>query len=338
MHAGVRAYLRPETVVVVPFVAVFVVGLVSGLPLVLPDVDSLALIQRYYFRPLVLVVLALGFSIWGAQRLRPMQGRYSGLAWSLGTVCIALIVHFNFKVWMPLVNHSLFDRELAMTDEMFGGLVPALIQLRRAIAAVLSGWGVNVDLAYHQLFLLLFFVSTGAHALLDTPRGLRHIVLSVSLILLLGGCLYWVMPAKGPFVFRGVESTAARVTEQTMERLFDQFVATRTVPKGYLVVPLAAMPSLHMAHSLLFCLYAWRRFRLLLIIFLPSLAWIFVEAVAAGWHYLLDLGAGSVLAVVVLRVVDGLFAWHEGEAKALAPAAETPVPLVDWQVGTQSRP
>jgi hypothetical protein len=323
-------YQRPEVILVAPFLVIFAAGLASGLPLLLPDGGSLTLIERHYFRPLLLVLLALGLAIFTAQKIRPMPERLTGLAWSLGTVSTSLLLHFNFKAWMPLVNPVLFDKKLAATDDLFGSLVPRLIQFRHALSLHASGWGLNVDLAYHQLFLLLFFVSLGAHAILDTPVGLRHIVLSLSLILLLGGCLYWILPAKGPFVFRPVESTAARVAQQTMSGFFDEFVRTRTVPKGYFIAPLAAMPSLHVAHTLLFCIYAWRRFPMLLVIFIPSFAWIVIEAIAAGWHYVLDLAAGWLLTLVALRIVDGLFAslegWKPNSARHENPAGDNAAP------------
>jgi hypothetical protein len=114
------------------------------------------------------------------------------------------------------------------------------------------------------------------------------------------------MPAKGPFVFRLSENVMARYSQFRMSELFDQVVATRQLPTGYFVAPPAAMPSLHTAHTMLFTISIARTHRWLLAFYLPLLAWILLEAIAASWHYFLDLPAGALLCIVCVKLADRL--------------------------------
>lgn len=284
--------LGPE--LTVSFIAMLLAGagLLAGLPLLLPNGPSLGFVERHYFRPLVVAIVAQVALL--AVRRDPSRTRLSTRQFgaALALVAVTIVVHFNLKAWTPLVHPRLFDNELMQIDRVFGDLVPALTALRRAIAAGLGRLHVPVDPLYHGVFVATFFVAFTAHALFDTPTGFRRVVLAACLVLLLGGVGYWVLPAKGPFVFRPVENRLAELTQRAMEARFDAFVATRVPPPGYFTAPLAAMPSLHTAHATLFTVFAYRRIRWLFWPFALALFWIVIEAVAAGWHYVIDLPIG----------------------------------------------
>ena len=304
---GAIRRVRPELLIAAPFVVIFVAGLARGLPLNAPDGSSVLFVERHYFRPLIAAVVLQALVL-----MLPSQAGRSRLdgktiAWLVGLVAVTLVVHFNFKAWMPLVHGRLFDLELGRSDMVFGGLVPWLIAVRRAIAgACAAHLGLDVDPLYHFAFVAMFFASFSGHAVFDTPLGLRKVVLGACAVLLFGGVLYWILPAEGPFLTRVVEGHAAPGAQRAMSAMFDSVLATRRFPAGYFVAPLAAMPSLHTAHAALFCLYARRRVRWLRIFFYPALGWILIEAVAAGWHYVLDLAAGALLAAFCVYLVDWL--------------------------------
>jgi membrane-associated phospholipid phosphatase len=309
--------LQPELVVAAPFVAVFVAGLALGLPLNAPDRTSLSFVERHYFRPLLAAVVLQALVLWlPGQAGRSRLDRRT-IGWLLGLVTASILVHFNFKAWMPLVHRNLFDLELGRTDMVFGDLVPELIAVRRSIASfLLAHAGFDVDPLYHFVFVAMFFASFSAHAVFDTALGLRKVVLGACLVLLLGGMLYWILPAEGPFLTRVVEGNAAPRAQRAMKEMFETVLATNRFPRGYFVAPLAAMPSLHTAHAAIFCLYARRRVPWLGVAFYPALLWILIEAVATGWHYVLDLAAGALLAVFCVWAID----WLLPEPPAVAPA------------------
>ena len=299
-----RAYrtLGPELTVTCIALAVWAVGLLAGLPLLLPNGPSLGFVERHYFRPLLVAIVAQVALL--AIRRDRSRGRVStrDFAAALALVAVTIVVHFNLKAWMPLVHPRLFDDELMQVDRVFGALVPALTALRHALATGLERLHVPVDPLYHGLFVAAFFVSFTAHALFDTPSGFRRVVLAACLVLLIGGVGYWVLPAKGPFIFRPVENRLAELTQRAMEARFDAFVATRVPPPGYFTAPLAAMPSLHTAHAALFTVFAYRRIRWLFWPLSLALFWIVLEAVAAGWHYVVDLPVGVGIAFGCIRL------------------------------------
>jgi hypothetical protein len=214
----------------------------------------------------------------------------------LGLLFASVLIHFNFKAWMPLVHRRMFDVELSVTDSVLAPLVTGSIELRRLVAAAaeLAHW--NVDALYHSAFVAMFFVSFTAHALFDSERGLRRLVIAACLVLLIGGMAYWLLPAEGPFLYRHSESELAAKAQDAMRHGFDELRKTGKIPAGYFASPLAAMPSLHTAHALVFTVFAWRRLRPLGFAMLPLLGWILIEAVASGWHYVLDLPAGAAVA------------------------------------------
>jgi hypothetical protein len=312
-----RAYrtLGPELTVTCGALALACLGLLAGLPLLLPNGPSLGFVERHYFRPLVVAILAQVVLL--AVRRERGRGRVPArhFAAALVLVAVTIVVHFNLKAWTPLVHPRLFDNELMQVDRLFGELVPALMALRRALAAGLGRLHVPVDPLYHGVFVAAFFVSFTAHALFDTPNGFRRVVLAACLVLLLGGVGYWVLPAKGPFIFRPVENRLAELTQRAMEARFDAFVATRVPPSGYFTAPLAAMPSLHTAHATLFTVFAYRRIRWLFWPLAVALFWIVIEAVAAGWHYVVDLPVGVGIAFGCIRLATLMIPEPSGSSR-----------------------
>jgi hypothetical protein len=294
----------PELIVLGAALVVGCLGVLLGLPLVLPDASALLFVEHHYFRPLVVaVVIQAAMVAFGRARGGPDQ-RLMSLVPALLLLPVTIFVHFNLKAWMPLVHRRFYDVELIATDRGLGPVVSLLFAVRRALAAPLARMGVPVGALYHEVFVGMFFVAFSAHAVFDSLRGLRRVVLGMCLILLVGGLCYWVFPARGPFLFRLGESRLAEEAQADMLALFQEFVRTGRPPPGYFVEPLAAMPSLHAAHAAFFTLLAYRRLRWLALPFGLILTWIVIEAVSSGWHYLLDLPAGMLLAAGTVWLLD----------------------------------
>jgi hypothetical protein len=317
--------LPPEALVAGAALVATLLGLCFGLPLVLPDRAGLGFVERHYFRPVILALVIQTAAL--ALRWRT-RGGSAGERWRdklapVGLLLVTVLVHFNLKAWMPLVHSRLFDAELQASDWGFGELVPWFIALRQRLAAGFVHVGLDLDPLYHHAFVAMFFTSFMAHGALGSARNFRRVVLAVSLVLLLGGVLYWVLPAKGPFVFRPSESHDAAQAQQQMAVAFDTFVRTRVPPPGYFTLPLAAMPSLHVAHATLFTALAFRRFPWLGACFLVVLLFILVEAVASGWHYVLDLPVGALLAGACLWLAERLLPEIPEHTPCVAPLRAT---------------
>lgn len=282
------------------FTLVFLFGLAQGYPINVPDAASVQFAQYHFFAPLLLAFALQLPLFWLTARKR--DGDPLLLIKALPFVALVILLHFNFKAWMPLVNRTSYDAFYQTLDELWWPIVAAFCWLREAIQSVIP---FDLDGAYHGMFVGMFFVAFAAHAVCDTPRRQRQLLLGMCLILLLGGVLYWVAPAVGPFVYREGLNDESTEVQAHMLRLFHFFVSTGEVPPGYFTAPLAAMPSLHVAHGLFFTLFAWRSLRWLFWIFLPLFIWIVLESVASGWHYLADLPVGACLAVLSLALARG---------------------------------
>ena len=126
----------------------------------------------------------------------------------------------------------------------------------------------------------------------------------MNLILVIGGVSYWLFPVIGPFIFREGENALATLTQQFMFGAYQQVRHTGIFPAGYFVSPLAAMPSLHIAHSIFFTISVKRVAPYLLFFYVPISAWIVIESVASGWHYFLDLPAGLVVMLLSMFIAQ----------------------------------
>lgn len=275
-----------------PFLTVWIMGLSVGLPFNAPRAADIAFLLNHYMKPLIYAAVAqLALYAWKRDR------RYLvALKW-LPFLVGAVLVHFQFKAWMGLAP-EFFDRLLWSTDNALHPIVSASSWLRDHMVVYL---GENGDIAYHVLFVWMFYISIVLHSLFDTEEGQVRVVGGVAMILLLGGVTYWAMPALGPFVFRGAGNPFAERSQQIMLRGLTELRTTGLLPHRYFTAPLAAMPSLHIAHALFLtlCAMASRRLYWLGGIYIPFLVFLSVEAVTSGWHYVLDLPAGAILAVIV---------------------------------------
>ena len=80
------------------------------------------------------------------------------------------------------------------------------------------------------------------------------------------------------------------------------------------------MPSLHVASSAVFVYYALKHERWLGICYLPLFTFIFFEAMATRWHYLIDLIAGLGLTALAIWICALIFKPIEQHHQARAAA------------------
>lgn len=276
------------------FFAVWAMGLILGLPINLPDMNSYNFIVKHYFKPFFLATF-LEVTLLASNKLTTVPKKRDLMTLKLLPLIIcAVFIHFNFKAWMPLVNSEQYDRIFQQIDIFFEPLLNFFLIVRQVISKSVP---LNFDILYHHLFIAMFYLSFTAHALFDRPTRFRQLILSACLILLVGGICYWIAPAEGPFLFRmGVNAESIDI--QRHMHLNIEFVKMHKIfPAGYFVNAPAAMPSLHIAHSLMFTFFIWRShtLRWLLLLYVPATFWLIIESVSSGWHYLVDLPAGALL-------------------------------------------
>jgi hypothetical protein len=274
-------------------------GVLLGLPINYPDMGSFYFVERHYFRPIlialllqIIVVFIIGLFKGDKRRHEPFLTLKL-----LYFMAFSVFLHFNFKAWMPLVNSHLYDAFYNRIDQHLWLLLQLFIDIRQFIA---SQAPFNLDFLYHHLFVAMFFISFSAHALFDKPLHQRQLVLGACLILLIGGLSYWIAPAEGAFLYRNGFSDGTLITQRSMHKAFISVKSTGILPFGYFSAPLAAMPSLHIAHALFFTWFAGRLCRWLLFLYVPALSWLIIDSVYLGWHYLIDIPAGVLICIICI--------------------------------------
>lgn len=291
-----------EVKVILLFSSLWIIGILLGLPIALPDWNSFIFIENHYFRPLLITFLLQVFIILFPKIFKYTNRRIEPFLTIklLYFMAFSVFLHFNFKAWMPLVNPHLFDEFYYKVDLYLWPVLQLFMSIRFFVTSLAP---FNLDFLYHHLFIAMFFISFSVHALFDSPLHQRQLALGVCLILLIGGVSYWFAPAEGAFLYRAGVSEGTFLCQKNMHTWFNFVKSTWQIPPGYFAASLAAMPSLHIAHALLFTWFAGRSCRLLLFLYIPATCWLTIESVCSAWHYIIDLPAGFIICFLCIYLV-----------------------------------
>ena len=208
---------------------------------------------------------------------------------------IVVFVHFNLKLWAQLINPLRFDEFYLYIDQS----IPVIVDVFDWLGDTLR-WNLNfLSNPYHEIFIMMFFMSYILHSIFNSQRVLEHLSGAISFVLLFGGLAYCVAPAIGPFVFAGSSSSTATYAQSRMMNFFAPFIMSGgdSYSPEFFVAGLAAMPSLHLAHALVFGYFAFRHIRYLGWAYVIPIIYIATDAISAKWHYFIDLIMGLFLAM-----------------------------------------
>lgn len=270
-----------------------------------PSLDSASFVLRHYLGPVLLPAIALPAVLFVNVRARTWAKAVFLLRLrAVGAFALIVYLHFNLKLWAQLINPQLFDHVYMGIDEQFRVLVNCAFQFSVFYRSGLAYF----PHAYHQIFIAMFVLSFLVHGMQSDRLGFDRLLLAVALVLVLGGISYSIAPAFGPFVFEAGDSPESRAIQAVMASFQQGFRESRGADydSAYFVSALAAMPSLHLAHALVFLWFALCHARWLGVIYVVPVSFIAVEAVAARWHYLIDLPAGLVVALVAIILANRL--------------------------------
>lgn len=289
------------------------------LSFVLPAPDGAALFGVSYAAPLAAALVWSGCMVHGGGFGRRVLVE---MVVALGCYVAVMWLHFNLKLWAPLINPYSWDPEYDRIDGMLRGVVEAAFVVRAFVGRVVP----FADVLYVHLFLAMFVFGFCIHAA-RSREVFREVFLASLYVQGLGALLYIAFPAVGPFLYEpGVNPVATAVQAQMLEvRLQLEAGGAAWVAQNgsrYLFSGLAAMPSLHTGGAALFVWYAWRHERRLLWIQAPAFLFILVAAVASRWHYLIDLPAGLLLAAVAI-VLSRLSTAAARRPREIAPSRLT---------------
>jgi hypothetical protein len=285
----------------------------EGIPFTAPVLGKMPGVSMTYWVPLIAAIIgylllqivaafvgrALGVShrSWG-QVLRNAVDDYL----LLGLFVLVVYVHFNMKMWVPLINPHLFDQDYYAVDQALQPLLDSFFAIRQGIARFLPAADVWYLAGYMSIFVLSFL----SHALGDR-RWHYHNLLGLLISQILGPLSYLIAPAVGPFIYEHGASVLATHTELRMYDVYQQVRqggAAWIAEYGghFFTFPLAAMPSLHVGTMFVMVYYAVRARLWVAPITVVAFAWIFIESVAARWHYLIDLPFGLLLAFLTIAI------------------------------------
>jgi hypothetical protein len=286
-----------EVVGFLTLVGCMILSVVFRLSWFFPDGHSSLFVTKHYVVPLLFALIIAFIGRTGAKAL---------LAFRL-VVAFTLIVflHFNLKLWAQLVNPLRWDVTYQSIDEWFSPILAVVHLLRSPWNALTTHW----PYAYHDVFVGMFFVSLATHAAFNrSDRTLSEVTTTVAIILSMGGLAYFLAPALGPFIFEDGSNIEATRIQHDMAAFQGKFIASagKSFHSGNFIMPLAAMPSLHTAHTFALFFYAWRSLRWLGWIYLPPFLFIIIEAVTAKWHYLIDIPAGLAIAGVAIWLAGAM--------------------------------
>jgi mitochondrial fission protein ELM1 len=245
--------------------------------------------------------------------LRPGAQTWRQIAWHAATdylllalFILILYVHFNVKMWIPVVNHHVYDREFYAVDQAMRPLIASMAELRSRVARILPA----PDIWYQMAFFAIFVASFLCHAV-GRRKFHYHNIMALMLIEMIGPFSYMIAPAIGPFIYEQGANGLATTAQMAMYSVFQHVQAGGVAwiaqnGGAHFADPPAAMPSIHVGATLIIGYYAFRGRLWVAPLTVLALAWILVESVVSRWHYLIDLPFGVLLAIFVITLTNRL--------------------------------
>jgi hypothetical protein len=318
-RASWRRFLPPDmlavTLVALGFFATaFTIGTLYGISFTLPRPSKIPGLDANYWTPpiiaavayLVIQLIARQFSPKSARSWAVFGRRLFDDYYLLALFIFVIYVHFNIKMWVPVVNPALYDDTYFAIDQALRPFIDLFAWLRGLGARVIPA----TDIWYQAGFFAVFVLSYLTHSIGDR-RWHYHNMIGLLLIEMVGPLSYLLAPAVGPFIFEQGPNVLATNAELTMYEVYKQVLsggAAWVSAHGgqYFAQPLAAMPSLHVGATFVIVYYAVKARQWVSPLAVFAFAWIVIESVVARWHYLIDLPVGLLLAAGVILVTNRL--------------------------------
>ena len=262
---------------------------IPNLVFLYPSQQSLAfLIQNYLLALILLALISLFVS----------KDNKMAKKWMFSIINLTFIiwVHFNIKNWSGLINNNNFDEYYYNIDQYFSWILNLFSFVRIFLGfdylSTIDAYHILFGLEFLGVYLWCFF----------RKKDVEGVSFGIGFILIIGAFFYCATPAFGPFIFR------SDLNVFKIQTLMFNYYASYLSSLGlsyrpeFFVAPLAAMPSLHIAHSYFFFSLMKKENSYIKWFSGILVFYFFIEAVSLGWHYLSDLLMGVVLATIAYRV------------------------------------
>lgn len=268
-----------------------------------PDTHSSAFALEHYLLGIALAASLLIAIQWHA------QGKLDGpeiacLVREIFALGLVVFLHFNLKLWAQLINPHRFDSLYFAIDQSLAPLLQGIEIANLAFTPLKTA----LPDAYHDIFVAMFLATFILFAATNRREAFQKSLLAITFVLLIGGLTYIPFPANGPFIFHSDSGEHAHAIQQEMLGFMERFLESNgaAYTGGNFIMPLAAMPSLHVAHAFVLLYYAWKHLRWLGHIYLPLFIFLATEAVSSRWHYLVDLPVGLLIAALCIKLARSI--------------------------------
>lgn len=278
------------------------------LPINLPAPDSAAFVGMHYLYPMIAITLFGVFSAAGGLSRGGRHGASPPLLVPVACYALILLLHFNVKLWLPHLRTVTYDDLFWSIDTQLHGVVQACMTIREWLAPVVP-YEAN---AYMVVYIGAFYAGLVGQAKM-APGHVRELVVACMLMQIFGTIGYLAFPAIGPFIHEVGVNPLVTKQQIGMWEFCRQSVESgpgwvRLHGSEAFTAGLAAMPSLHVSGMVLFFLNACRRKPVLAPVFGVLMVYIMIASVANRWHYLADLPAGVLTAMLSLWLAPRLLA------------------------------
>ena len=230
-------------------------------------------------------------------------------AWILESVRLvigaAMVLHVYgwIKLAVPLLHPRLFDQQLWDLDRsIFFGISPNIFFLNLFSGDIALR---TVDVTYAFVFGTGLAVAIGYFVSSPSKRLQVAFISGHTIMWFAGAWLYVLVPALGPaYRFPDVwlqYTQQLHITQGLQATLWQNYANTLKIPHGgrqpvNIMLGIAAFPSMHMAFQSFIFLWFRRLWTWGEVLFAIFVLMIFLGAMITGWHYLIDLIAGLLLA------------------------------------------
>lgn len=245
---------------------------------------------------------------------------------TLLTLFFSFYAYSHLKTIIPLVNSANYDNFFEAADKfLFFGYSPTLLLLK-----IKGGWVVKLMFYSYASFYVAFCLSLAVAFLQKSELVMRKLVLGILLIYIIGIAGYYLFPAWAP-LFTTPE-LFAHIPNKYRELLWNGHLAVQANPaafKASYFLGVAAFPSLHGAHFLFLMLVAYYHQRPLFYVYIPWGILLYVSTIFMGWHYVVDLIAGVLIAFAAVFIVNGVMRGHVPDSQNWAHVPELNIDFPD---------
>ena len=234
------------------------------------------------------------------------------------TLPLCFVLYSNMKVLVPLYSKFVYDQTFLYWEtrifEFFTS--PGQYPTKYLLEVSSPSFTYLMDQSYISFF-YLYPISFAFLYFGGFRKEFRRLLCGIILIYYIGALIYLALPVVGPIYYPPCSEVRELVAQRSSEiggatvpklqaYLLINYKAITDSPRDYITRPfvgIAAFPSLHVAHTLLFLLSAWKTSKWLFAAYCPLFITLSLSTVFWGWHWVGDVIAGALITLIVFPLL-----------------------------------